>query len=1022
MGLEMPRAPNRLSPLPIDEKQLVDYLELVSRANQVGIYDAEEISQRGVIEIKQKSGSKYKPGVIKSVIRNLTRLGFFIDSNRSLSLSSASRDFIDDEMDVLDKKGSYGVPKVGHLLLQCMEDLGPGGIDPYIADQLAFFFDVIRKEDVDTKWTNELLLDKSSNEVNQIEGFVYGGFWDSKSKSSKYTPGVKRIAQEYLKMLGILGVISKQGKYWRIVKDEAVQGHVRNRLHSLRFQEEIEWIIKKLGPEHRLFSEKGNFFRSIGRYITYRYSSGIGRQAGLRDDLLRDIERIRSSLESRYIEQADKRVHAGRTARAYIKDLRGLFQKRLRDGISESELDENSKAALAAMSLHELEKMYEDENDHMDLSDLLRSRGSGRYNRLSLKRIQHHEGPFKITETLEPHRWQRECVDIWAKGDPLASRDAFTGTASAVTGTGKTVMALMAISRFVQLNPRARVSVVVPTKVLMYQWAEEASKFLGLGPDELGFVGDGFSDSFSDRRMIVWIVDSAVKNDRMKAEIESLEDQEPHLLIADECHEYGGEIYRSFLDSRSEGRLAISATPPDQTAEGERHPVLKKMGPIFYSLDYRRAHSEGLIAGFSIRYLRIELSPAERSEYTRYTEEIRRLNRELDEMFGPQIEGGNRHARLRSMQKSGDGNPTIDRLLKVTDLRKDVVRNASRRDVAAVAIANYVKEEREDFTYILFHERINETTLLISDAPGETLRKLEEEAKRNNRLEEAKYIADQHDSRTALQSWALNTPWISPAMYHSKFPERWKNWMVNWFREERLNLMLSARALAQGFDMPGADVGAIRSSTSNVRQRIQTIGRMIRKKDGKEGAEIWIVFVRDTTDERIFQNYDWEGELPEVDNVQTLWELGHYENATDAKPIEIDIKELPQPDRELTEDELQSIDVEGLGCGDDYPDRRAIHSTSESVWVDESGAMTVMDEGAPFDFSFNPLLESARWVHEKRGRGKIHVLANGHAVTRSRLGRVVFLADIELSDFLEAITTSVDEGDDYDTFMSAFQP
>ena len=51
-------------------------------------------------------------------------------------------------------------------------------------------------------------------------------------------------------------------------------------------------------------------------------------------------------------------------------------------------------------------------------------------------------------------------------------------------------------------------------------------------------------------------------------------------------------------------------------------------------------------------------------------------------------------------------------------------------------------------------------------------------------------------------------------MYHSKWPKKWGSWMIDLFRKGRLNVMLSARALAQGFDLPGADHGMIRTSTS----------------------------------------------------------------------------------------------------------------------------------------------------------------------------------------------------------------
>ena len=80
--------------------------------------------------------------------------------------------------------------------------------------------------------------------------------------------------------------------------------------------------------------------------------------------------------------------------------------------------------------------------------------------------------------------------------------------------------------------------------------------------------------------------------------------------------------------------------------------------------------------------------------------------------------------------------------------------------------------------------------------------------------------------------------------------------MVNWYRDGLLNMMISAQALAQGFDVPGAEVGLIRSSSGNVRQRIQTIGRLIRKK-GDKNAVIWILFVKRTGEESIFSELDF---------------------------------------------------------------------------------------------------------------------------------------------------------------------
>ena len=117
------------------------------------------------------------------------------------------------------------------------------------------------------------------------------------------------------------------------------------------------------------------------------------------------------------------------------------------------------------------------------------------------------------------------------------------------------------------------------------------------------------------------------------------------------------------------------------------------------------------------------------------------------------------------------------------------------------------------------------------------------------------------DRTELIQKWFLESPEIKAVYYHSKWPNPWAQWGIDWFRNDHLNVLLSVRAFAQGLDLRGAVHVIIRTSTSNVRLRIQTIGRMIRKKEAGNEAEIWIIYVKDTTDERIFEKHDWEDEL-----------------------------------------------------------------------------------------------------------------------------------------------------------------
>ena len=616
-----------------------------------------------------------------------------------------------------------------------------------------------------------------------------------------------------------------------------------------------------------------------------------------------------------------------------------------------------------------------------------------------------------------------------------------------MTGTGKTVMSLMAAAEFVKHHPNAIISVVVPSKVLMYQWAEEASKILGLGADEIGLAGDGFSDSFSEgRRMIIWIVNTAVKENRLGKEVDLVNPDTPHMLIADECHEYGGDKYKIFLESRAEGRLAVSATPPDETTTGDKHPVLKTMGPQFYRLGYKQAHAANLIAGFKIRYLGIDLDRSERTRYERHSDDIRRLSRELEDMYGPQLEGGNLFVKIMAIVASGEGNSTTAQYLKAVRERKEIVRLATHRDTSAYAILEYMRENSQnDFTMIWFHEQIDETRRLVHSGQGDWEQQRKNEiAGKGNKIEgnnvieittgdiirelsseeirEKTSIETKRHRMRFLESWFTDDSNVRPGMYHSKWPNPWGPWMVDWFRKGYLNVMLSARALAQGFDLPGADHGMIRTSTSNVRQRIQTIGRMIRKKEKGNEAEIWIVYVKDTIDERIFEKHDWEEELPEVDEVQTAWKLSDFgDDVTKARPELVGgVEALPQPNRQLSDEELARLCEIDYEIGDDY-DKRALYSTSHTISITDEGTMQIIDSGAPFDLNFEPLQESAKWLKKNRGgRGTIHVIPNSHAVGRSRTGRVIFLAEIDIEKLEIAIQDCIEKGDDFDEFLAGF--
>ena len=112
-----------------------------------------------------------------------------------------------------------------------------------------------------------------------------------------------RCAQETLKLLGVIGVIETSGNAWQLCIDEDGQEYVRKRLRNLRFQKILEDVIREMGADHEYLArhQNKNFFRAVGRYITYRYCGGIWKQRKLKNDVIKQLERVRETLENDYL-------------------------------------------------------------------------------------------------------------------------------------------------------------------------------------------------------------------------------------------------------------------------------------------------------------------------------------------------------------------------------------------------------------------------------------------------------------------------------------------------------------------------------------------------------------------------------------------------------------------------------------------------------------------------------------------------------------------------------------------------
>ena len=80
---------------------------------------------------------------------------------------------------------------------------------------------------------------------------------------------------------------------------------------------------------------------------------------------------------------------------------------------------------------------------------------------------------------------------------------------------------------------------------------------------------------------------------------------------------------------------------------------------------------------------------------------------------------------------------------------------------------------------------------------------------------------------------------VKSGVYHSKMPLRARALMLGQFRKGSIDVLVTCRALDEGFNVPETELGIIAASTATRRQRIQRLGRIVRPAKGKQGATIY---------------------------------------------------------------------------------------------------------------------------------------------------------------------------------------
>jgi superfamily II DNA or RNA helicase len=389
--------------------------------------------------------------------------------------------------------------------------------------------------------------------------------------------------------------------------------------------------------------------------------------------------------------------------------------------------------------------------------------------------------------------WQAEALASWSR--------TCRGVVEAVTGTGKTRLAMAAIRGVIDRGGRGLV--LVPTLELQDQWVRELRS---VAPDlRVGRLGGGHDDDLFARDVVVATPHSAA------AVPVDLPPGTLGLLVADEAHRYGAPTWGAALHDVFAMRLALTATY-ERNDEGVDDVLRPYFGEVVHRYGYDRAVADGTVAPFSIAIAAVALTDAERAAYGAADRRVRQLRRELVGPLGMPKEPRALFAAVAAVvagaNQGGDGGRGGVEGPQVRACREYLVRVRERRDVAATAAGKL--QVCEAVAPALRHRR----SLVFTDT------------------------VDQADDAVAQ----LVAGGVAAETVHGQLADDRRRIRLAQFRRGRIDALVAPRVLDEGIDVPAADVAVVLAAFRTRRQMVQRLGRVLRvKADGREARLVLAV-------------------------------------------------------------------------------------------------------------------------------------------------------------------------------------
>jgi superfamily II DNA or RNA helicase len=424
------------------------------------------------------------------------------------------------------------------------------------------------------------------------------------------------------------------------------------------------------------------------------------------------------------------------------------------------------------------------------------------------------------------------------------------GYIEACTGFGKTIEAIIAIIRFNLRNPQGKTIIVVPNSSLLKDWVDPKN---------------GHIKNFNLQNVKVYVVNTYTMSDV---------DRDCDFLIIDEAHRYAREESQYFSSTikltKYKYLMALSATLGAQEKKFLESFNIPKIGEV----TLEEAEKNGWISKFVIFNYGVDLGEEDDEQSKRLTKLHNQYYAKFNFDFylatacnvGDNIyfkhkgNGTTMTGKQWRQQVANQFNLTEKDVRKDAGLwltymreRKTFLHKAYSKEEAVVDILNNVGlkaivfseyteivdniQKRIGKESICYHSNIQ--SLIYSDISlnniiGKSVKTIsgtKYKIDNDTKLYEFKEVKKKYPNAIKLSG------------------EKLKNKIKKDFETDKYRVLLTSKALDEGYNCKNIEMGIIHSGSSLKRQTIQRFGRILRFVDGKV-AIIVNIYVKDSQDEK----------------------------------------------------------------------------------------------------------------------------------------------------------------------------